>query len=552
MFKPNEGHEQSQMFAPEDQMHPRLKKMLEKNWSDIFYEKIFRNINEDIFKSLYSDKFGRGNFPVNILVGLEMIKELFSLSDEQLFDRYHFDLLVRRAFGLNDINEHILAQRTLYYFRSSLAEHELLTGENLLMQVFTDDRDRTIQELGLKTGLQRTDSTMIGANIKKMSRLMLFHKVLSNLVIDLIKMDISIPKDVQELLKDDEDGFAYRLKKEEVLSKTKEVGEYIYRFMIEHDQNTKVLELKSYKDAERLLREQCNIKKRKLKLKEPKDISSSSMQNPADGDATYKKKNNKGYRGYAAHATETCDKENPIQVITDIDLVGNNEDDAKVLSGKIEKLEKETGLETIIGDGAFASDDVRDECKENNVNLITSAIRGRPSDKESEGMLTSRDFDIDKDTGKMNCCPDGVAPRSQKVTDKSLTANFDSKRCQKCEKKNICPAFSSDKLSKIAIDDRRKWLDERHELLKTQEYRDKCNLRPPVEGLMEKIKPKYLSGRTLFRGLEKVKTRMILKAIGVNFRRYKGYKTDLSGSFIKQIYLYTKNIFCNAKLAFQA
>ena len=527
--------------------------MLEKNWSDIFYEKIFENINEDIFKTLYSDKFGRGNFPVNILVGLEIVKELFSLSDEQLFDRYHFDLLVRRAFGLKDFNKHILAPRTLYYFRSSLAEHELLTGEDLMMQVFTDDRDKTIQELGLKTGLQRTDSTMIGANIKKMSRLMLFHKVLSNFVIDLIKMDILISEEIQELLKDDEDGFAYRLKKEDVLSKTKEIGEYIYFLTIEYKLNTDVKELKSYKDAERLLKEQCNIIKSKLELKNPKDIDSSSMQNPADGDATYRKKNNKEYRGYAAHATETCDKENPIQVITDIDLVKNNEDDAKILSGKIKDLEEKTGLETIIGDGAFVSDDVRNECKENNVNLVTSAIRGRPAvDNESENILTSRDFNIDEDTGEMKCCPDGVEPRSQKATEKSLIANFNPKVCMECNKKDICPAFSSGKLSRIVIDERRKWLDERHELLKTKEYRELCNLRPPVEGLMEKIKPKYLSGRTLFRGLEKVKNRMILKAIGANFRRYKRYRVDLLDNFMKKIYLYIKIIFCNVRLTLQA
>ena len=88
MFKLNEDHEQGQMFTVEDQMHPRLKEMLGKNWSDIFYEKIFRNIDESIFKSLYSDKFGRGNFPVNILVSLEIVKELFSVTDEQLFERY--------------------------------------------------------------------------------------------------------------------------------------------------------------------------------------------------------------------------------------------------------------------------------------------------------------------------------------------------------------------------------------------------------------------------------------------------------------------------------
>jgi len=543
MFKENKDHEQGHMFTEEEMMSPRLKKKLEKHWSGIFYEQIFCDIDEKVFKPLYCEHFGRGNFPVNILVGIEILKELFSLTDEQLFDRYHFDFSFRRALGLKDINEHILAERTLYYFRSSIAEHEFIHGENLMMPVFVDGRDKIIEELGLKTGLQRTDSTLIGANIKRMSRLMLFHKVLSNLVRDLLVLEIFVSSEIQEMVRDDEDGFTYRLKKEEVLSKTKEIGEYIYRLVTRDGLEAYTNELKSFKDAERLLREQCNIVKGKITIRESKDIDSSSMQNPSDTDATYRKKRNKKYRGYAAHATETCDIENEIQVITDVDVVKNNVDDSDVLEGNIKKLKEETDLDTIITDGTFASDGVRDECKENDVQLVTSAIRGRLPNKESEERLTSRDFDIESKTGRMKCCPNGIYPRSQKLQEGVLTANFDPKICTQCAKNNICPAFSSSKLSRIVIDDRRKWLDERHELMKTEEYRALCNLRPPVEGLMEKLKPKYLSGRTLFRGLSKVKNRMILRAIGLNFRRYTAYKLELLACSMRNVYIFLENHF---------
>ena len=71
-----------------------------------------------------------------------------------------------------------------------------------MMPVFEKDRDKIIRELGLNTELQRTDSTQIGANIKKMSRLMLFHKVLSNFVGDLIKFDIGVAEEILKLLMD--------------------------------------------------------------------------------------------------------------------------------------------------------------------------------------------------------------------------------------------------------------------------------------------------------------------------------------------------------------
>ena len=77
MFKTNESQKQGQMFTPEEQMSPRLKKKLKGNWSDLFYKEVFCEIDELIFKLLYCEYFGRGNFPVNIMVGREIIKELF-------------------------------------------------------------------------------------------------------------------------------------------------------------------------------------------------------------------------------------------------------------------------------------------------------------------------------------------------------------------------------------------------------------------------------------------------------------------------------------------
>ena len=81
-------------------------------------------------------------------------------------------------------------------------------------------------------------------------------------------------------------------------------------------------------------------------------------------------------------------------------------------------------------------------------------------------------------------------------------------------------AFKSDKQSRIVIDTKRRWLDERKANLFTDEHLRLCKMRPAVEGLMEKLKPKYLRGRTLFRRLGKVRSRMTLRATGLNFKRY--------------------------------
>ena len=89
-----------------------------------------------------------------------------------------------------------------------------------------------------------------------------------------------------------------------------------------------------------------------------------------------------------------------MQVITDVDVVKNNVDDADVLSGKIEELKDETDLDTIISDADFVNDEVREKCKGNEVKIVTSAIRGRSTKSEFNDRLTSRDFKLMKNQVK--------------------------------------------------------------------------------------------------------------------------------------------------------
>lgn len=536
MFRKNIEHEQGVLFSLENDMHPRIKKRLENHWSGLFYEKIFTAINEDSFSMLYSDEFGRDNFPVNILIGLDILKEMFHLTDEQTFERYHFDYGFRRALGMKDFHGYPLAERTLYNFRSAVAEYEFVNNTSIIMPIFKDIRDDVIKELGIRTNIQRTDSTMISANIKRMTRLMLFHKVLSNLVRDMAALGIELDGAIVDILSKNEDAFAYHLKREEVLEKTKEIGGYIYRIVSEYAIDAKVDGLKSYQNAKRLLNEQCKTGEDKtIDLNESKEISSSSMQNPADPDATYRKKNNTACQGYALHATETCSPENKIQLVMDVELTANNVDDAAVLAGKIGEYKKESGLEVIIGDGGFVSNDVREECDEHDVMFVATAIRGASSKDNDAEMLTSCDFVCDSDTGAVISCPAGNVPQKIKVEDNKSTATFDRNLCINCDKNHICPAYTSGKKSRIVVDVNRRWLDERKRLLSSGEYLKLCGLRPAVEGLMSQLKPKYLKGRTLFIGKAKVKNRMILKAIGINFRRVRAFSLEYFLCFCREL-----------------
>jgi hypothetical protein len=64
-----------------------------------------------------------------------------------------------------------------------------------------------------------------------------------------------------------------------------------------------ITSMHSYKLLERVLKEQCNLNDSKpMEIKKPKEISSDSLQNPSDPDATYS-----GHKGqdYQAQVMET-------------------------------------------------------------------------------------------------------------------------------------------------------------------------------------------------------------------------------------------------------
>ena len=69
MFRKNDNHKQQDLFN-----------------STIYFVKLMKNP----FAVLYSENLGRPNFPVNILVALEIIKHFRDYTDEELIEEFFF------------------------------------------------------------------------------------------------------------------------------------------------------------------------------------------------------------------------------------------------------------------------------------------------------------------------------------------------------------------------------------------------------------------------------------------------------------------------------
>ncbi len=183
MFRLNDSHVHPKLFDPMSGLNPRVQKRLDSSWAPVFYEHVFCQIDETLFAPLYADNLGRPNYPVNILLGLEIIKHFRDYTDLELVDGFFFDDQIKYALGVRDLDAYIFSERTIYEFRERLYTHALLHPENdLIYQQFKRLALHASEVLNLSTTEMRMDSTMLMSNIRMAGRLSLSYDVLTKAV----------------------------------------------------------------------------------------------------------------------------------------------------------------------------------------------------------------------------------------------------------------------------------------------------------------------------------------------------------------------------------
>ncbi len=112
MFRKNGSHRQKSMFGSLNELPPKQQQRPAQSWAGTFYDEIFTRIDETPYAVLYDDRPSRPNIPVNILVGLEILKAGFGWSDEEMYENSCDNLQVRHALGLQKLTEGYFELRT--------------------------------------------------------------------------------------------------------------------------------------------------------------------------------------------------------------------------------------------------------------------------------------------------------------------------------------------------------------------------------------------------------------------------------------------------------
>jgi len=474
----------------------------------MFYELIYKRIDEEKFKVLYSDKLSRPNSPVNLLVSSLILKELKKWTYASLFENIQYNILTRVALGLHDLSSAHFSESTLFLFLTRLSSYEENGGKNLIADLFNELTDRELKLLGIKPEILRTDSTFIDSNIRHYSRVQL-------LVEGLHRMWRILDNEDKERLngffapyvEESSSHFMLNLpygNSDAVLDKL--ALAYVgLKPLLE----LKYSEEKVYMDVFcRLLKEHItDDPEENIAPRSVKELSSDSLQSPDDGDATFRNKRGEHHSGYSAHITEAVDLEQNIALVVDANLEKNNVDDSAVILDKLDHF-IESGAKEIHVDGGYGSEHVDKKLENRDVNFVQTAVKGRKSlfqldIKKNENGI----FEVHCPLQQVETTP----------TNKRYKAKFDKEICKDCPHQPNCPAWKN--RGKYYFNNSDFLKQKRHESLKNIPE-ERRTLRTGIERTMHEMFHDRQYGKKLkYRGKTRIAICVLMRAISINFNR---------------------------------
>jgi hypothetical protein len=273
--------------------------------------------------------------------------------------------------------------------------------------------------------------------------------------------------------------------------------------------NTKV-----YYHLVRIVEEQSIETSSQLKAKDDADIESSSLQNPNDEDATFRKKGLKSHQGYSCNISETASPDNPVQMITDVSVEPNINSDVNFLNDRLEEINIKAPVDKLVVDGAYYGSDSIKSALKTETEIIPTELTGR------DPKYSTADFNLSKKQ-KVISCPMGQNPDRDKYLESSDTyaAWFDKEACKNCEFRSKCPVREQKKSMIVRFTQKRHDRDKLRAKLASEEYQNIKNSRAAVEGTFSALKRAQGLDKFKVTGLVKAKCSSVYKMIGYNLKQ---------------------------------
>jgi len=535
--------EQGKLFTATTLLPEEKRRLLERTWAWPFRMKALPLIDEELFRHLY-DKEGNGrpNKPVQTLIGLLVLKEMFDLTDEETLFNLDFNLAYQVALDLTPDETHT-CQKTLHNFRRRLIESE---ADAL---VFTSLTDRMIEALGVDIGKQRLDSTHIVSNIARLTRLGLFCETI-RVFLSALKKEFPVEFDgVGEALRRrylKEDGTGTRfgdVASQETRRRLSVCARDVWRLVDQFRGNTDVNKLEAYALLERLFNDQCNVVATAVagsdgdadvaepgvpvEVKEPKEVRSDSLQTPHDPDVTYS--GHKG-KGYEVQIAETHSNENLPELITHVEVTRSCDSDEQATVATVEALaEREIQPREVVADTTYGSTANVIACENLGTELVTPTAGTEASTSPTQE-IGKEQFLVDPSGELKAMCPERQEAVREEYEDRGvIRVYFDAVKCSSCPLIEQCPTRPlKDGTRVLQTTQHRATLAERRAYEQTDDFKERYAQRAGIEATNSELKRAHGLGRIRTRGVTRVRLAVHLKAVACNVKRLVNHLLDVA------------------------
>jgi hypothetical protein len=510
---------QLNIFDPWDFLTPKRRQMLDVGWPGLFREHILPSIPIDKVKKYFDPTFGRPSKELYSMLGALILQQSFDFTDEETVQQYAFN--IQWHYSLNICEEtddaKYISLKTLWNNRN------IITQNNLEDDIFKAGTEKLAEVFKVNIDKQRIDSVHIKSNMKRLGRIGIFSQSMHTFLVNLNRSHQSqfetVDKSVTEkYLSKASLGCFSRVKPSESKRTLTEVSKDLFDLVQQFKGCPEVSIMYSFKQLERVLKEQCNLtddKDNPVELKNPKDIVSDSLQNPSDPDASYSGHKGQGYQVQVMESfcDDKEDKENTLNLITHIKVEPSHNSDANALVPAIESVEKQNlKPKELLADSLYGSDDNREKAKTHDVDLIAPTMG-----TTKEGNLCLADFQLSPE-GEVVACPNGHAPDRVEMK-KRISVGFARQNCEACPKHSICPVKSGKKYYYLRFKYKEMRTAMRRQYENSEEFKDQYRWRAGVEATMSEYDRKTGVKHLRVRGLKAVRFSATLKALGVNIFR---------------------------------
>lgn len=530
-FRPNS----SQQLSLNDrfqQAPERTRKFVLNSWAKGFGDLVFPAICEERFAVLYSsDSASCPNTPVNILVASLLLKELLQMTDEELLEAIICgDLRFQYALHTTSFDEQPISKNSFNRFRRRLYLHLLETGEDLLQQEMEALAEVFLQYLDIQPSMKRMDSLMIAANCRRMSRLELMYRCVQNLIKTVEstgefhylkdKLHYLEPRDANQVFyHDTHQGTPEKLDQliQDALSLKNELDES-YHEMPDYQLLCQVLEEQTFTDDTGQTHQ-----------KPGHDITASSIQNPYEPEATYRRKAGKHHFGYAGNLVETVGDNGSI--ITQYDYACNIKGDPTFCKEALDKIGNVEEKTLLVSDGAFGSTRNQEQAAEQNIRFVPTNLTGLHPDK------IKGDFQIKED--ETIRCPAGhLSYKSHRYENpEAFCGWFDKETCVACPLFETCKPKLQKQAATIKLSKETIARAQHLQLMDTDEFETLTHFRNGIEGVPSVLRRRYHVDQMPVRGFLRTKIWFSFKIGAINIKNLiKGTQQQENQSLLDTIF----------------